>query len=220
MKIDKWVLTGLSALLITAFLWTARWYRHSESKEIDDKAKAQSELLVRPYSPVLGRADAPVTVVEFLDPECEACRSLYPIVKDVLKRFEGKARLVVRYMPLHKNSSYAASVLEGARKQEKYWEALEMLFAKQPEWGSHHAPRPDLIPGYMKQLGLDMERLNASLGDLEIESKIRQDEDDGRKLGVARTPAFFVNGKMLQELGHEQLSFAIQTSLNDLEKKN
>jgi protein-disulfide isomerase len=58
-----------------------------------------------------------------------------------------------------------------------------------------------------------MERLKASLQDSEIESKIRQDEDDGRKLGVLRTYAFFVNGKMLHELGYEQLRSAIEGSL-------
>lgn len=54
-----------------------------------------------------------------------------------------------------------------------------------------------------------MEWLNASLQDLEIESKIRQDQEDGKKLGVERTPAFFVNGKMLQELGYGELRSAI-----------
>lgn len=213
MKVDKWLLIGVSALLITAFLWAAHWYRKQEAKESDALANANAELLVRSYSPASGPKEAPVTVVEFLDPECEACRALYPMVKDVLKDFGGKARLVVRYMPLHKNSAYAASLLEAARKQGKYWEALELMFAKQPEWASHHAPRPELLLGYLRELGLDMERLNASLQDQEIESRVRQDQDDGKKLGVARTPTFFVNGKMLHELGYEQLRSAIEEGL-------
>jgi predicted DsbA family dithiol-disulfide isomerase len=49
----------------------------------------------------------------------------------------------------------------------------------------------------MRELGLDLERLKASLHDFEIESQIRQDQEDGKKLGVVRTPAFFVNGEVL-----------------------
>ncbi len=47
-------------------------------------SEAQKALLVRPYSPVLGPAQAPVTIVEFLDPACEACRAFAPVVKQIM----------------------------------------------------------------------------------------------------------------------------------------
>ncbi|MFS8328883.1 thioredoxin domain-containing protein, partial [Vreelandella titanicae] len=34
---------------------------------------------MRSHSPILGREDAPVTIVEFFDPACEACRAFYPL---------------------------------------------------------------------------------------------------------------------------------------------
>lgn len=213
MKFDKYVLLGVSALLITAFLWGARWYRDKDRAQVDAKAREGAELLVRSYSPTLGPSDAKVTIVEFFDPECEACRAFYPLVKQVLKEFNGKVRLVMRYMPFHKNSFYAASVLEAARKQGKYWEALEMMFARQPEWASHHDPKPELLMGYMKTLGLDLDTLKASLQDSEPKSKIQQDQQDGTQLGVTGTPTFFVNGKVLQKLGPEELRAAIKDVL-------
>ena len=65
-------------------------------------------------------------------------------------------------MPLHKNSLYAAAVLEEARELGKFEEALEILFEKQPEWGSHRDPRPELIPAYLQPLGIPSEKLERS----------------------------------------------------------
>jgi len=213
MKKDKWLLIGSASLLITAFLLAAIWYKRSERQESGAKVTANSDRLVRSYSPFLGPADAPVTIVEFLDPECEACRALYPMVKEAMKPYGGKVRLVIRYMPLHGNAAYAAGMLEAARKQDKYWEALETLFEHQPEWGSHHAPKPEMIPVYLKALGLDMEKLTASSKDSEIVNRVRQDHEDGTQLGVSRTPTFFVNGKMLEHLGVAEFRQAIDAEL-------
>lgn len=213
MKFDKYLMLGISACLITIFLLAAYWYRNQERKEANTRTMKNADLLVRSYSPSLGPSDATVTIVEFFDPECEACRAFFPIVKSLLNEFPGKVRLVLRYMPFHKNSMYAATVLEAARKQGKYWEALELMFARQPEWASHHAPRPELLTGYMKSLSLNMDALGASLEDMEPKSKIQQDQQDGTQLGVTGTPTFFVNGKLLQRLDPEELRTAIKDAL-------
>lgn len=215
MKNDKYLLIGIAALTITIFLWGARWYTHSQDKKQTSPINWNGPPLIRSYSPSLGNADARVTIVEFLDPECEACSALFPVVKKVLKEFDDdQVRLIVRYMPFHGNSAYAASILEAARKQGKYWEALETLFERQPDWASHHQPKPELLLGYMKDLGLDMERVSASLQDEEVRSKIKQDEEDGRQVGVTGTPTFFVNGKKLEHLGYEPLKSAIEAELS------
>ncbi len=212
---DRYFLVGVSALIITAFLWGAYWYKSSEAKRIEALTMQSREQLVRPYSPSLGPADAKVTIVEFLDPECEACAGFYPSVKKVMAEFKDNVRLVIRYMPFHPNSPYAVGILEGARKQGKYWEALETLFLRQPEWASHHAPKPELLMGYMKDLGLDVDRIKATTQDAEQQSRLQQDQQDGTVLGVTRTPSFFVNGKPVQNLGYEELRSAVETSLKN-----
>jgi len=176
-------------------------------------ARGSAEL-VRPHSPSQGGpASAPVTIVEFLDPECEACRAMYPIVKAVLAEYGDRVHLVIRYMPYHANSMFAASVLEEAREDGKYDEALEALFRAQPEWGSHHAPKPELIPTYLEPLGIDASRLEREAVIAEHGSKIEQDQADGQGLGVRGTPTFFVNGVMLPELGYQPLKQAIEIAL-------
>ena len=175
---------------------------------------APAELLARPHSPVKGPAEAPVTIVEFLDPECESCRAMHPILEAVLEEYAGRVRLVVRYMPLHGSSVYAASVLEEARSLGKYDQALSILFEQQPIWGSHSNPRPELIPGYLSTIGIAPERLQPDTVIAEHSWKIRQDESDGRQLGVRGTPTFFVNGKLLPRLGYGPLKQAIEAALS------
>lgn len=214
MKRYRYLLIGVSACLIATFLAGAYFYKKSERERTEALAKKHAETLVRAYSPTLGSADAKVTIVEFLDPECEACRAFFPIVKRVVGEFEGKARLVVRHVPFHPNSSYAIRLLEGARTQGKYWEALEMMFERQPEWASHHNPKSELLMGYMRKIGLDTERLKSSIEDAEVGSKLRQDEEDSAMLGVMSTPTFFVNGKQLERLGYEELKREVENGLS------
>jgi protein-disulfide isomerase len=116
-------------------------------------------------------------------------------------------------MPLHQNSAYAASLLEAARAQNRYWEYLDIVMARQPEWASHTAPRPDLLMAYAPSAGLNIEQLRIATTDPEITSRIRQDEADGRALGVNGTPTFFINGKMLPQLGYALLRAAIEAEL-------
>ncbi len=213
MKFNKYLLGGLAAALIAVFVIAGNWYRQNEQAAIEPIAADISERLVRPHSPALGPPDAPVTLVEFLDPECEACGAVHPIVKRVLDEFEGRIRLVVRYMPLHQNSAYAAALLEAARAQDKYWVLMDTFFARQGEWARHEDPKPELLPMYAGWLGLDVESLAAAAADPEVAQRIREDANDGHALGVDRTPTFFVNGRPLPAIGYEPLRSAVAAAM-------
>lgn len=213
MKVSKPLLAAVIAVLVAAFVVGANWYRGRGSADVSEGASSGAAELVRPYSITLGPASAPVTMVEFFDPECEACRAMYPIVKQVMAEFDGRVQLVIRYMPLHQNSAYAATLLEAARAQNKYWEYLDIVMLRQPEWASHAAPRPDLLMTYAPMAGLDVEQLRLAATDPDLKARIQQDEADGRVLGANRTPTFFVNGKVLPQLGYGPLRAAIEAEL-------
>lgn len=212
MNASKPLLFVIAAAIAGSFLLAAIWYRSGEG-DAPASIAASAEQLVRPHSMSLGPANAAVTIVEFFDPECESCRAMYPIVKQVLAEFDGQVRLVIRYMPLHGNSVYAASLLEAARAQNKYWEYLEVMMLRQPEWASHAAPRPDLLLTYAPAAGLDAEQLRIATTDPDIKARIEQDQADGQALGATRTPTFFVNGKVLGQLGYQPLRAAVQAEL-------
>jgi protein-disulfide isomerase len=217
MKKDAYRLAGIAAALLAVLGIASALYLRSDRRAKEEAAAKQpppsDTVLVRPHSRSLGPADAKVTIVEFLDPECESCRAMYPFVKQLLARYEGRVRLVVRYMPFHHNSMLAASALEAAGEQGKYWEMLETLFVNQPQWGSHHAPKPELIPEYAKQVGLDMAAFQRALGSDAHRRIVERDRDDGRSLGVTGTPTFFVNGRKLERLGYEGLQAMIEDAL-------
>src|SRR5690606_2620613 len=117
-------------------------------------------------------------LVEFLDPECESCRAFHPLVKMLMSEFEGKIQLVIRYAPFHGNSRLVIRILEAARLQGKYWETLEVLFQYQPQWGSHHHPRPDLIWKYLPEAGVDVNRIREDMHNPEIEAMIEKEIKD------------------------------------------
>jgi len=170
-------------------------------------------LLVREDSPTRGPADARVTLVEFLDPECEACRAAYPEVEQILKDYEGQLRYVVRYFPNHGNSVLAAIATEAAGEQGMYWEMQETLFANQLEWGEQKTPQTDLIVGYAAKLGLDMEKFIFSLQKPVYLEKAERDRQDALTLGVRGTPTFYVNGQLVYGMNGQMLRNLIDEGL-------
>ncbi len=201
MKDKKLIFLGATGFFVLLFAVAAFVYNNAKNDGIEALAKENMKVFVPEHSPRIGQEDAKVYITEYLDPECEACRALAPAVKNILKEFEGKVQLVIRYAPFHKNSKTAIRALEAARLQGKYAEALDMLFHYQPYWGNHHNPKPELIFDYLLQMGLDLEKLKADMNKPEIDYIINQDEQDLKTLNIRGTPTFFVNGKPLAEFG-------------------
>ena len=92
------ILGAIAIVVVIGAIIGARFYNSStENQRVTTNSNTNkpsainTEALVRPDSPTLGSADAPVTIVEFLDPECESCAAFNPIVKKVLKEYEGKS---------------------------------------------------------------------------------------------------------------------------------
>jgi Protein-disulfide isomerase len=213
MKSNKVFVIAVAAIAIIAFGVFAFMSKNSQEAESAATPAVTNELLIKPHSYIKGNPDAKVTIVEFLDPECEACRQMHPVVKHLMSEYGDKVRLVIRYMPFHGNSMLAASILEEAREAGKFEEALDRLFENQPEWGDHHNPRPDLIPSYLQGLGLTEKQMEGAYAIPRHKDKIEMDYADGVKAGVMKTPTFFINGKMLPEIGFEPLKDAIDAEL-------
>ena len=159
---------------------------------------------IRPHTPILGPAEAPVTISEFFDPACEACRAFHPIMKKIIDAFPGKVRVALRYTPFHGPSKEAIAILEAARKQDKFNPVLEALLEKQPAWAPHGRPGQspwELLSGS----GLDMDRAKIDAKHPGVTAVINQDSADVKALGVRQTPTFFVNGKPLQKFSAQGL---------------
>lgn len=212
MNKQKIVLLSVVSLLILFVLGTFA-YNNNISNEAALIAKENEEKFIRDYSTVIGNSDAEVTLVEFLDPSCETCRAFYPIIRDTMTKYKGKIKHVIRYAPFHKDSDFVVKLLEATKKQGKYMETLEALFRYQNQWVHHHVPNKQRVWQLMKHLGLNIEQLKNDFNDPKLDELIEQEISDAKTLGVKKTPQYFVNGKPLQEFGHEQLLELIDSEL-------
>ncbi len=161
--------------------------------------------LVRFHSPVIGRADAPVTIVEILDPACEACSAFAPLMKQILFVHPNDVRVVVRYAAFHAGSEEAIRVLDAARRQGKFDETLTGLFDRQQEWASHAAPNPAQAWQIAADSGVNIAKARKDARSASVDGLLRQESEDLVALKVERTPTFFVNGRPLPSLSPQQL---------------
>ena len=168
----------------------------------------------REGAPIKGPKDAKVTIVEFLDPECEACRAAFPAVKQLLEDYGNDIRLVVRYLPLHNNSVLAAAATEAAGLQGKYWEMQEELFSHQPDWGEQQTPQTELFIEYAEEIGIDIEQFVNDLDNPDILAKIERDRADAQALGATGTPTFFINGQLVEPLGLDRMIEMIEENID------
>ena len=92
---------------------------------------------------------------------------------------------------MHKDAPLAHQASEAARKQGKFWEYHDKLFAD-----TRKLKRDNLIQ-YAQELDLDMAKFEKDLLDLESKKLIDADAKEAIMLGATGTPAFFVNGRFL-----------------------
>lgn len=138
-----------------------------------------------------GRADAPLTLVEYGDYQCPYCGAAYPVVKRLQNTLEKKLRFVFRNFPLtqiHPYALIAAQAAEAAALQGKFWEMHDLLFEEQ------HLLKPEIIPSWAERIGLDLQRFEDDIKKDAVEKRIRENRQSGIRSGVNGTPTFFING--------------------------
>ena len=198
------------ALSALAFTGGAMLYSGSAEGEPTKKVVAGPvDSLIRPHSPIIGPKNAPVTIVEFFDPSCEACRAFYPTVKGIVAKYPKDVRLVMRYLPLHPGAAEAIVILEAARVQGKLEPVTAALLEAQPDW---HDGKMDGAWAAAEKAGLNVAKARA-MPTADAMAWMEQDIADARAVGVKGTPTFFVNGEMLVQPSPEQVEARVQAAV-------
>jgi len=211
---NKKVVLGLVVLLIVGFFVAVTAYQNSmDSKNQELSANTKGAPFVRQHSPSFGLNKNNVIITEFLDPECESCSAFHPIIKEVFNDYKDETKLVIRYLANHGNSKFTVRLLEAARLQNKYNEALEVIFKNQNKWAQHNNPKPELLWTLLPSAGLDMKKLRADFENNDIDNMLDEDRKDASTLGVRGTPTFFVNGKKLHKLSHKALLDLVESEI-------
>ncbi|MEH0691039.1 thioredoxin domain-containing protein, partial [Vibrio cholerae] len=188
-------ITLLMGALLAAFMFS--WYQQQNTVDISVK----NNELERSYSASFGPETAKVTIVEFFDPACEACRAFYPFVKKIMNENPDDIRLVLRYAAFHEGSDEVVLMLEAARRQGLYSEVLVSILAGQNSWASHSKPNLANVWNIAESAGLDISKARKDMEDPDIIKILEQDTADVKSLGIQKTPTFFVNGKPLESFG-------------------
>ncbi|MER6407850.1 thioredoxin domain-containing protein [Streptomyces viridosporus] len=161
-------------------------------------------------------ADSELTLVEFLDFECEACGAYFPVVERLREEYGDRVTFVARYFPMpgHRNGELAARTAEAAARQGKFEEMYTKLFTTQKEWGESQEWKEGVFRGYAEGLGLDMKKFDADLADPETAGRVQEDQRDGLGLEVQGTPTFFLDGRKIPNPGsYEQFKALIDERL-------
>jgi protein-disulfide isomerase/rhodanese-related sulfurtransferase len=173
--------------------------------------------LVRPDTHYYGNLNAKVTVVEFGDFECSACRRAEESARKVREKFGDRIRFAFRQFPLmsiHPQSEKAAEASECAAQQGKFWQAVDKFYANQGDLSMPALSR------YAAELGLDQRRFVECLQKGEMARRVIRDEEDGRALGIHETPTFFINGRrVLGVIEYNNFAEILENELKKYDEK-
>lgn len=147
-------------------------------------------------NPTLGPDNAKVTVIEFSDFECPYCQKSQEVTNALREKYKDKIRWVFRDYPLpfHQNAMFAHIAANCAKEQGKYWEFFNALFQNTGNLSKEN------VLALATPAGLDKTKIAECAKDKDgnLEKEIMADISDGQKVGVNGTPAFFINGILLE----------------------
>jgi protein-disulfide isomerase len=149
-------------------------------------------------APLLGSAEAKVTVVEFSDFQCPFCASFFSNTLSELKKEyidTGKIKFYYKHYPLdfHQNAKVASVASECAKEQSKFWEYHNTLLGNQTLWETTTGnDTVKTFEGYAENLGLDSSRFKPCLDSMKYERTVDSDLQQGSIMGITGTPSFFV----------------------------
>jgi protein-disulfide isomerase len=143
-----------------------------------------------PQDLVKGKANAPITIIEFSDFECPYCRRAQDTLKKIEEKYTGKVRFIFRHYPLpfHKKAPKASEAAQCAQDQGAFWPFHHALFTDGTQLE---------IVEYKKlarKFKLDSDRFDQCLDSGRHAKRVAADLEAGKELGISGTPTFFVNG--------------------------
>jgi protein-disulfide isomerase len=167
---------------------------------------------------VRGDTNAPVTLEEFGDFQCQPCGDLSPILEKMIEQDYGAhLRVIFRQFPLamHRHALNAARASEAAGLQGRFWEMHDLLYHERFNWPRASDVRV-AFGDYAKKLGLDVERFKKDMDGERVNSRIMADRQRAVSLRIDRTPVLFINNRQVPvtSLTPPGLHAAIDAALN------
>ena len=156
---------------------------------------------------VLGPASARVTLIEYGDFACPACKEACGAVKILLRKYGRQLRFVYRHFPeveIHPHAELAAEASEAVSAQGHFWPFHDLLFEHQEN------QKDKSLRQYADEVGTDLIRYDHEMRDRIYLQRVQEQSAGARRLGIQSMPTFFVNGQRVDvSFGWEFLDKAI-----------
>jgi uncharacterized membrane protein/protein-disulfide isomerase len=185
------------AVLAAAAVSYADYTDSTEATEIDEMYAQVGEFLPQEEK-ILGPEDSPITIIEFADYNCPACRRAHWAVKGLLDQYDNRIRFAYRHRPIPSGptSTYAAVVAEYAADQGVFWEFQDEIM--DPELSQDVATNRETVLAVAREVGLDADMLREELSDetselrQELFASMIADTEVAAQFDVSSTPSFVV----------------------------
>jgi len=160
---------------------------------LKEPRSANIQVSLEKDDPVWGPEDAPLTIFEFSDYQCSACRRNHQVVQELRHMFKDRIKWVFKDFPMpgHKWARGAALAAHCAAEQGKFWQYQDLLFNSQEELSSER------LTQLAKDLGLQMEPFNECLEAAKFQAHVERDIEQGKKFGLNTTPTFVINNRLV-----------------------
>lgn len=163
--------------------------------------KKGSSVAVEATNHTVGAGNKSVTLIEYGDFECPACKSYYPFVKTIKEEYGDDIKFQFRHYPLvqiHPNAFLASRAAEAAGNQGKFFEMHDVLYENQDTWKA--SPNVTVVfESYAQQLGLDVGKFKTDMMSEQTSAIINADMKAGQAIGANSTPTFVLNGKKIDK---------------------
>jgi protein-disulfide isomerase len=164
----------------------------------------------------LGAEDAPAVIMEFADYLCQHCRQFNSLSGKLLRQnyaFSGSLKWISFDFPLWPESWAPAMAAQCAKRQGKYWEMKDLLFARVDSWGREGNPNRKFID-YARDLGLDAGAFKSCVDGQETVAEVQAIKAYGESLGISSTPTLFFNGEHVtgQDMNYGSLEEQIKAT--------
>ena len=145
---------------------------------------------VESVDPILGKQDAPLTIIYFSDFACPYCKRMSEVFFRIVDEYDNQVRLVWKDLLSTPNSLALHKAARCAQLQGKFWEYNKRLLQHKPNEGS----LVEQLSGYAAELGLNTASFLQCMGNTTVERVIFASTDQAINSGLTNTPAYFIGG--------------------------
>lgn len=196
-------------LILVSAVLLARGIRTGESVDVSRFASDRD--------PVNGAKSAKVTIQEFADFQCPACKQAQLPISSLFMKFGDDIKVEYENFPLPGHRWATPTALLGecafAQSNDKFWSVGGLLYTRQEQWSE--STSDGFVRTFAKEAGLDMPKFETCYKAPGTQKKVDEDLAEGAALNINSTPTFFVNGERFVGSDFEEFEALIKKKIGE-----